>query len=137
MTQERDVVGRVLAELEAEAERVRAEVRMEREALDARLAPLEVNLARLQESVARLKELEPTRRPPARGKRAPRGTNHRAILAALEERPGQSAAQIAEVTHINPKVVGTTLAKLARQGVVKRTRRAKRRVTWRLAKPHH
>lgn len=64
-------------------------------------------------------------------RRAPRGANKQAILAALRKQPGASAAQIAAATGIKSTVVSSSLANLAKQGEVKRTKR-KGRVTWKV-----
>ncbi|MBE2319086.1 helix-turn-helix domain-containing protein [Solirubrobacter sp. CPCC 204708] len=59
------------------------------------------------------------KRAPARkaaAKRAPRGANREAILKAVDERPGASATEIADVTNISRAVTYNTLAKLVEQG---------------------
>jgi hypothetical protein len=69
------------------------------------------------------------RRPPAtRGtsprkqtSRAPRGANREAILTVVGERPGVSAAEIADVTKISRAVTYNTLAKLVAQGRLEKT----------------
>jgi hypothetical protein len=59
------------------------------------------------------------RRPTA--KRAPRGANREAILSAVDERPGASASEIADVTKISRAVTYNTLAKLVEQGKLQKT----------------
>jgi sugar-specific transcriptional regulator TrmB len=60
-----------------------------------------------------------TRKPAA--KRAPRGANREAILKAVDERPGASATELAEVTKISRPVAYNTLAKLVEQGALEKT----------------
>jgi len=54
-------------------------------------------------------------------KRAPRGANREAILAAVAERPGASASELADVTNIARPVTYNTLAKLVEQGQLEKT----------------
>jgi sugar-specific transcriptional regulator TrmB len=60
-----------------------------------------------------------SRKPAA--KRAPRGANREAILKAVDERPGASASEIADVTKISRAVTYNTLAKLVEQGTLEKT----------------
>ena len=53
--------------------------------------------------------------------RAPRGANREAILTLVGERPGVSAAEIADVTKISKAVTYNTLAKLVEQGRLAKT----------------
>jgi hypothetical protein len=53
--------------------------------------------------------------------RAPRGANRQAVLAAVGERPGVTAATIADVTKISKAVTYNTLAKLVAQGELEKT----------------
>jgi sugar-specific transcriptional regulator TrmB len=53
--------------------------------------------------------------------RAPRGANREAILSVVGERPGASAAEIADVTKISRAVTYNTLAKLVEQGKLDKT----------------
>lgn len=52
------------------------------------------------------------------GRRAPRGANREAILAVVRERPGVSAAEVAEVTKIAKPTVHTTISQLKRKGIL-------------------
>jgi hypothetical protein len=64
------------------------------------------------------------RRAPARRSarpRAPRGANREAVLNAVGERPGVTAATIADVTKISKAVTYNTLAKLVEQGKLEKT----------------
>jgi sugar-specific transcriptional regulator TrmB len=66
----------------------------------------------------------PKRAPAARkssAKRAPRGANREALLQAVEERPGASATELADVTKISRAVTYNTLAKLVEQGRLEKT----------------
>jgi DNA-binding transcriptional ArsR family regulator len=60
------------------------------------------------------------RAPYAGGKRrrAPRGANREAILDVVRERPGVSAAEVAEVTKIAKPTVHTTISQLKRKGIL-------------------
>ncbi|RKQ91453.1 hypothetical protein C8N24_1275 [Solirubrobacter pauli] len=62
----------------------------------------------------------PAARKPA-AKRAPRGANREAILKAVDERPGASASEIADVAKIARPVTYNTLAKLVEQGRLEKT----------------
>jgi len=53
-----------------------------------------------------------------RSRRAPRGANREAILAVVRERPGVSAAEVAEVTKIAKPTVHTTISQLKRKGIL-------------------
>jgi sugar-specific transcriptional regulator TrmB len=53
--------------------------------------------------------------------RAPRGANREAILKLVGERPGVSAAEVADVTKISRAVTYNTLAKLVQQGRLEKT----------------
>jgi DNA-binding transcriptional ArsR family regulator len=62
----------------------------------------------------------PARAPYAGGRRrrAPRGANREAILKVVQERPGVSAAEVAEVTKIAKPTVHTTISQLKRKGIL-------------------
>jgi sugar-specific transcriptional regulator TrmB len=53
--------------------------------------------------------------------RAPRGANREAIMTVVGERPGVTAAEIADVTKISRAVTYNTLAKLVEQGRLDKT----------------
>ena len=61
-----------------------------------------------------------SRAPYAGGKRrrAPRGANREAILQVVRERPGVSAAEVADVTSIAKPTVHTTISQLKRKGIL-------------------
>ena len=54
-------------------------------------------------------------------KRAPRGANREALLQAVDQRPGASATELADVTKISRAVTYNTLAKLIEAGKVEKT----------------
>lgn len=60
------------------------------------------------------------RAPYAGGKRrrAPRGANREAILQVVRERPGVSAAEVADLTKIAKPTVHTTISQLKRKGIL-------------------
>ncbi len=64
--------------------------------------------------------LPPGRAPYAGGKsrHAPRGANREAILKLVGERPGISAAEVAEITNIAKPTVRTTISQLKRKGIL-------------------
>lgn len=53
-----------------------------------------------------------------RSRRAPRGANREAILKVVGERPGISAAEVAEITNIAKPTVHTTISQLKRKGIL-------------------
>jgi len=54
------------------------------------------------------------------GERARRGANREAILAAVRERPGSTAREIADATGIARATVASTVTRLAASGVLER-----------------
>jgi predicted HTH transcriptional regulator len=140
MSRAQDAVTRARKEIESEARRVRAEIDKQRKDMEKRLKPLQDQLDGLEDALRRLTGRE-ARKPAAKKSaakksaangRAPRGANKAAILRALKEKPGASAAEIAAATGIKSTVVSSSLTNLAKQGEVKRTKR-NGRVTWRAA----
>jgi predicted HTH transcriptional regulator len=53
-----------------------------------------------------------------KGRRAPRGANRDAILTVVRERPGVSAAEVAQITRIAKPTVHTTISQLKRKGIL-------------------
>jgi hypothetical protein len=103
-----------LKQIDAELKDLDALVR-EREQIEAALA---------QPPFAAAGKPAATRRAPARRNarpRAPRGANREAVLTAVGERPGVTAATIADVTKISKAVTYNTLAKLVEQGRLEKT----------------
>jgi hypothetical protein len=88
----------------------------ERERLEAALS-----MAPFATSVRPAAKPAPARRPRATATRAPRGANREAILKLVGERPGVSAAEIADVTKITRAVTYNTLSKLVQQGQLAKT----------------
>ena len=61
------------------------------------------------------------RRPkPSGGGRTRRGANREAILAAVRERPGSTAREIADATGIARNTVASTVTRLAASGALER-----------------
>ena len=143
MSRAQDVVERAAKEIESEAKRIRAEIDKQRKDLEKRVKPLQNQLSDLEDALRRLVRRDgnkpaakkpassAARKKPTSG-RAPRGANKQAILTALKEKPGASAADIATTTGIKTTVVSSSLTTLAKQGEVKRTKR-NGRVTWKTA----
>jgi hypothetical protein len=69
---------------------------------------------------ARASSRSSSRAPYAGGKRrrAPRGANREAILKIVGERPGITAAEVAELTRIAKPTVHTTISQLKRKGIL-------------------
>lgn len=89
----------------------------EREQIQAALG--QPPFAAAAERRAPAKRAPAARRPAA--KRAPRGANRDALLKAVDERPGASASELADVTRISRAVTYNTLAKLVEQGKLEKT----------------
>ena len=94
----------------------------EKDRLEAVLAALK-NGHSVAAPVARSRAAAPaagSRAPYAGGKsrRAPRGANREAILKVVRERPGVSAAEVADVTRIAKPTVHTTISQLKRKGIL-------------------
>jgi Fic family protein len=85
----------------------------ERERLEAALS-----MAPFATSVRPAAKAAKARKPRAGGTRAPRGANREAIQKLVGERPGVSAAEIADVTKISRAVTYNTLSKLVQQGLL-------------------
>jgi hypothetical protein len=108
-----ELLDRVLRELRERKARAQAAWEESRR-LEAALEALEADRGRTQ----------PDRPPRARGRpsssRAPRGQTREAILRAIGERPGTTAAEIAAVACLDRRVTQSTLARLVRQGALER-----------------
>jgi len=135
MSRAQDAVERAINEIDSEAKRIRVEIDKQRKDLERRIKPLQDQLSDLEDALRRLAGRDghkpsATKRSPRR--RAPRGANKQAILAALKQQPGASAAEIAAATGVKATVVSSSLSALAKQGEVKRTKR-NGRVTWKVA----
>jgi hypothetical protein len=103
-----------LKEIDGELKSVEALV-SEREQIEAALAQPPFATARTNAAPRRAPARRSTR------PRAPRGANREAVLNAVSERPGVTAATIADVTKISKAVTYNTLAKLVEQGKLEKT----------------
>jgi predicted HTH transcriptional regulator len=105
-----------LKEIDGELKGVEA-LQREREQIEAALAqpPFATDRATAAAAAPRRAPARSTRR------RAPRGANREAVLNAVSERPGVTAATIADVTKISKAVTYNTLAKLVEQGKLEKT----------------
>ena len=109
-----DLVDRILGE-------IRERMRESRAAYD--------ESQRLEEALAALGNGDGEAVPRSRAKpsrpqsngRARRGANREAILAAVSDRPGSTAREIADVTGIARATVASTVTRLAANGVLERS----------------
>jgi predicted HTH transcriptional regulator len=116
-----DLVGQIQRDIEKRLQELRPLIE-EKERLEAVLAAL-TNGSTVGTSAprARATSTRPAARAPyasGRGRRAPRGANREAILAVVRERPGVSAAEVAEITRIAKPTVHTTISQLKRKGIL-------------------
>lgn len=114
-----DLVGQIQRDIEKRLEELRPLIE-EKERLEAVLAVL-TNGA--EATPARTRSSAVVRRAPyaaGKGRRAPRGANREAILNVVRERPGISAAEVADVTGIAKPTVHTTISQLKRKGILER-----------------
>jgi sugar-specific transcriptional regulator TrmB len=133
-----DVIAGLRRELEErlkEIERQLAEhqpLLREREQIEAALA--QPPFAATAPARAAAKRAPAPRSKPA-AKRAPRGANREALLKAVDERPGASASELADVTKIARAVTYNTLAKLVEQGRLEKTELPGGQTGYKLATP--
>lgn len=114
----------LVAQIQRDIERRLAELRPlieEKERLEAVLAALTGE--RVGDGGARPRTRAAAGRPRApyaggRARRAPRGANREAILRVVAERPGITAAEVAEITEIAKPTVHTTISQLKRKGIL-------------------
>ncbi|MFL5818582.1 MAG: MarR family transcriptional regulator [Conexibacter sp.] len=119
-----DLVGQIQRDIEKRLAELRPLIE-EKEQLEAVLAAL-TNGSTAAAPAAPRARATPTprstvgRAPYAAGKgrRAPRGANREAILTVVRERPGVSAAEVAEITQIAKPTVHTTISQLKRKGIL-------------------
>jgi DNA-binding transcriptional ArsR family regulator len=124
-----DLVGQIQRDIEQRLKELRPLIE-EKEQLEAVLSALSGNAApngaaaapaprRARASSANAAPAG-ARAPYAGGKqrRAPRGANREAILRIVAERPGVSAAEVAEITNIAKPTVHTTISQLKRKGIL-------------------
>ena len=121
-----DLVGQIQRDIESRLKELRP-LLAEKEQLEAVLAALTSDAnGGASQPRARAARATPAaaagaeRAPYAGGKsrRAPRGANREAILAVVRERPGVSAAEVADVTKIAKPTVHTTISQLKRKGIL-------------------
>jgi DNA-binding transcriptional ArsR family regulator len=120
-----DLVGQIQRDIEQRLRELRPLLE-EKDRLEAVLAALTnghgggAASSRAAAPRARAVAASTERAPYAGGKRrrAPRGANREAILQVVRERPGVSAAEVAEVTKIAKPTVHTTISQLKRKGIL-------------------
>ncbi len=122
-----DLVGQIQRDIEQRLRELRPLLE-EKDRLEAVLAALTNGHGRspVAASVARAPRTPraaaaPAERAPYAGgksRRAPRGANREAILEVVRERPGVSAAEVAEATKIAKPTVHTTISQLKRKGIL-------------------
>lgn len=117
-----DLVAQIQRDIEKRLKELRPLID-EKEQLEAVLAALNGEHAGNGTASAprsRARSVAPARAPYAAGKsrRAPRGANREAILKIVGERPGISAAEVAEITNIAKPTVHTTISQLKRKGIL-------------------
>jgi DNA-binding transcriptional ArsR family regulator len=117
-----DLVGQIQRDIEKRLQELRPLIE-EKERLEAVLAALTNGSSAAVAAAPRARAT--TTRPAARapyasgkGRRAPRGANREAILSVVRERPGVSAAEVAEITQIAKPTVHTTISQLKRKGIL-------------------
>jgi DNA-binding transcriptional ArsR family regulator len=119
-----DLVGQIQRDIEKRLQELRPLIE-EKEQLEAVLAAL-TNGSTAAAPAAPRARATPTRPSSAarapyaagKGRRAPRGANREAILSVVRERPGVSAAEVAEITKIAKPTVHTTISQLKRKGIL-------------------
>lgn len=116
-----DLVGQIQRDIEKRLQELRPLIE-EKERLEAVLAALTNGSASTPAAPpARAAAPRTVGRAPyaaGRGRRAPRGANREAILSVVRERPGVSAAEVAEITKIAKPTVHTTISQLKRKGIL-------------------
>lgn len=120
-----DLVGQIQRDIEKRLAELRPLIE-EKEQLEAVLAALTNGSGAAAAPVAPRVRATTTPRAAAgrapyaagKGRRAPRGANREAILTVVRERPGVSAAEVAEITKIAKPTVHTTISQLKRKGIL-------------------
>jgi predicted HTH transcriptional regulator len=116
-----DLVGQIQRDIEKRLKELRPLIE-EKEQLEAVLAALTNGSTAPAPAAPRVRATTRSsgRAPYAAGKgrRAPRGANREAILTVVRERPGVSAAEVAEITKIAKPTVHTTISQLKRKGIL-------------------
>ncbi len=114
-------LDRVAQDIRGRAEQLRGELADRERAYRAETQQLRDELGRLDAALRVIGDESYGAQPaPARrvASRAPRGQNKAKILAVLGERPGVSAAEVAQATQIASATVSSTLAKMTAVGEV-------------------
>lgn len=119
-----DLVGQIQRDIEKRLKELRPLIE-EKDQLEAVLAALSGDytapVAVAAPARPRARAATPASRAPYAGgksRRAPRGANREAILKLVGERPGISAAEVAEITNIAKPTVHTTISQLKRKGIL-------------------
>jgi DNA-binding transcriptional ArsR family regulator len=115
-----DLLDRILGEIRERKQAAQAAYE-ESQQLQRALAALDAKPtgARQRRSKGSRSQRRDTPRPSA--DRARRGANREAILAAVGERPGATAREIADLTGIARATVASTLTRLTANGVLERS----------------
>ncbi len=118
-----ELVGQIQRDIEKRLRELRPLIE-EKDQLEAVLAALNGDYSPPANGTAgrpRARAAVPSGRAPYAGgksRRAPRGANREAILKLVGERPGISAAEVAEITNIAKPTVHTTISQLKRKGIL-------------------
>ena len=114
-----DLVAQIQRDIEKRLRELRPLIE-EKEQLEAVLAALNGEPVANGGSRSGVRRSASTRAPYAggRARRAPRGANREAILKVVGERPGISAAEVADITNIAKPTVHTTISQLKRKGIL-------------------
>ncbi len=119
-----DLVGQIQRDIEKRLKELRPLIE-EKEQLEAVLAALTNGSTVAAPAAPRARATTTPRSSAGRapyaagkGRRAPRGANREAILTVVRERPGVSAAEVAEITKIAKPTVHTTISQLKRKGIL-------------------
>ena len=119
-----ELVGQIQRDIEKRLRELRPLIE-EKEQLEAVLAALNGDYSAPANGTAARSRARATASPSGRApyaggksRRAPRGANREAILKLVGERPGISAAEVAEITNIAKPTVHTTISQLKRKGIL-------------------
>jgi len=138
------VLDDTIKTIDARLAAITKELEHQREEFAKATEPLTQELSELQDVRSRItgESTRPTATRPRtanrttngteRSARAPRGQNAARILDVVAERPGVSAAQVAEASGLAKPTVATALSKLAQDGRVQREELSPGRVGWKL-----
>src|SRR4051794_40757507 len=127
-----DLLDRILREVRERKEAARAAYEESRR-LEAALDALSDGERRGGRAPATATATATAPAPAAAPRRTARGENRRRILEVVEQRPGASAGEVAQVSGIARPTVASTLGKLASDGEVERVERPAGGVGFRIA----